>query len=68
MKKKKAYVRPTIEPRVVQLEASICAGSVDVTVTSPGAATSAQEVNSAFNDQNDFLSGTSWDTAPTTNQ
>lgn len=50
-----------MEKAVVELESPICGGSVDVTVNSPGATTSAQKVNTDFNTDNDFSSG-SWDT------
>ena len=55
------YSTPRMEKAVVELESPICGGSVDVTVNSPGATTSAQKVNTDFNTDNDFSSG-SWDT------
>lgn len=60
--KKKNYESPDMTEIRVELESSICAGSVDITATSPGgAATSSQTENTAFGVDNDFSSG-SWET------
>lgn len=59
--KKRTYVSPGVEVTRVELESSICDGSVDMTVESPtGSSVEAQEVNSAFEGENNF-SGQGWD-------
>lgn len=63
MKTKKIYRQPETTVTRVELESSICGGSVDMTVQSPageGSTAQAQEVNSAFGDVNNFEEG-SWD-------
>lgn len=61
-KNKPIYESPDMTEIRVELENSICSGSVDITATSPGgASTSAQTENSAFGADNDFASS-SWDT------
>ncbi len=63
MKGKKFYEQPATAVTRVELESSICGGSVDITVQSPsneGAQAQAQEVNSDFGNANDFSNG-NWD-------
>lgn len=50
MKKKTAYSCPEMEAVEIELESSICSGSVDLTAQSPtgGANIQAQEVNEDF--------------------
>lgn len=61
-KKKQAYESPAITETKVELESSICSGSVDITAQSPtgGADIEAQTVNTDFGANNDF-SNEGWD-------
>lgn len=61
MKEKKIYRQPETTVTRVELESPICGGSVDMTAQTPtGTETQAQEVNTAFNGENDFKNDT-WD-------
>lgn len=54
-KKKKDYEAPDIEVTQIEVESSICNGSVEPEVTSPGGTdTQAQEINTEFKDDNSF--------------
>lgn len=59
--KKKNYESPYTKKTQVELEEGVCAtGSIDATAQSPGAETSAQQVNTGFGTDNDFTNDT-WD-------
>lgn len=63
VKKKKAYESPDVKVTCVELESSICTGSMAVEVKSP-ASTTKQNVNTTFGGLNDFGSGEWSDIAP----
>lgn len=65
VKKKQPYVSPEIQVTRVELESSICNGSVDMEAKSPGISTTAQEVNTDFAYNNNFAKDEiKWDSAP----
>lgn len=55
----KSYEAPETKRTQVELEGDLC-GSVNAGAKSPGASTTAQEVNQDFGAANDFTDG-SWD-------
>ena len=64
-KKKKDYEAPDIEVTQVEVESSICNGSVEPEVqTTEGTSTVSQDVSTGFETENNFGSG-SWDNQKT---
>ena len=55
------YESPDISVTRVELESSICSGSVDITAQAPAVSNNDQVINTDFADQNNFSSGTTWD-------
>ena len=55
----KSYVSPETKRTQVELEGNLC-GSINHSAQSPGATTTAQEVNQDFGTANDFTND-SWD-------
>lgn len=65
VKKNVTYESPDLEVTRIELESPVCSGSVDITAQAPtgqGISITAQDVNTDFNSNNDFSSGTAWDT------
>ena len=60
-KKKQIYESPDMTEIRVELESSICSGSVDINATSPGVSTTAQQENTGFGNDNDFSNSNQWD-------
>lgn len=54
MKKKKIYEQPETAVTRVELESPICSGSSNIEVTSPGASTTSQQINTTFETDNNF--------------
>lgn len=60
-KKKNIYEQPDSTVTRVELESPICSGSINAEAQSPEAIdTQAQEVNTAFGEQNNFGSSSTW--------
>lgn len=51
-KKKKIYQQPASTVTRVELESPICSASSEIEATSPGASTTAQQVNDSFHEDN----------------